>query len=204
MNDIVTKKNFFTMAERDDGNDVAFGTFRAHPLTDGHTDVGNIMTKNHKTVIIGIGSAQLSGVDGNPFNVEDRMAMWRNIFGDRIKLVPLADLGTCDPEEWVKYVLTKITNMGLPEPTNYYGGLENASWYRSHFHLDGEKITDNHKNKNGVIRQIHPMTRVTPISGTEVRNFIQLRMDIWKKYVAPVNHRLVEDKYPDHLRVPKK
>lgn len=208
MNDIVNTdvkvRNYFTNAERDDGNDVAFGMFRSQPVTDGHADVVNRMCRNHKTVIVGLGSAQTSGVEGNPFTVDDRMAQWRNIFGDRIKLVPVTDLGTCDPQEWVNFVINKITKVGLPEPTDYYGGLENACWYRSHFLLPGEKEANLHYTSKGVLRKIHVMTRETPISGTEVRNFIQLRMDVWKRWVPVVNHRLIEERYPEHLRIPKK
>lgn len=208
MNDVVDTtlklKNYFTKAERDDGNDVGFGNFRSHPVTNGHVDVVNTMIRNHKTVIIGIGSAQASRVEGNPFTVDERIAQWRNVFGDRIKVVPITDLGTCDPVEWVEYVINKVQKVGLPSPTDYYGGLENACWYRSHFNLPGEEVTDMHQTENGVIRRIHVMTRETPISGTEVRNFIQLRMDVWKRWVPAVNHRLIEDCYPDELRVPKK
>lgn len=196
-------KNYFTMAERDDEHDTAFGTFRSHPVTNGHVDVVNRMCRNHKNVIIGIGSAQLSRVEGNPFTVDERIAQWRNVFGDRVKLVPITDLGTCDPEEWASFVLNKIKKIGLPEPTDYYGGLENACWYRSHFHLPGEKETEQHRTEKGLVRRIHVMTRETPISGTEVRNFIQLKMpNIWRKFIPVVNWRIVQENYPKELCIP--
>lgn len=186
-----------------ENNDVAYGVFRGHPVTFGHTDIVNQMISNHKKVIIGIGSAQRHNEAGYPFNVEQRIQQWKNIYGERISYVPIVDLGTCDPKEWSAYNMEKLTKIGLPEPTDYYGGLENASWYRFHFLMDGQERTEDHVNAKGVLRRLHICTRNIPISGTEVRAFIELGMDNWKRWVPAVNHDLIETCYPKHLLVSK-
>jgi hypothetical protein len=39
------------------------------------------------------------------------------------------------------------------------------------------------------------------ISATEVRGYLQQRSDLWKKLVPAVNHKLIEETYPESFKV---
>ena len=61
--------------------------------------------------------------------------MLRNVFGDRIHIIELNDLGT-DPNtsDWIMYVIDKCKIQGIPAPNRYYSGcLKDAIWYRTYF-----------------------------------------------------------------------
>ena len=173
----------------------ALAIMRTQPLHKGHTGIADIMTGDYDTVIIGCGSADKPISIGNPFPIEIRMQMWRNIYGDRIKLVPLADLGaTRDTNEWCDYVLKKITGMGLPAPTDYFtGSPADAIWYRGRFFNKecGSPADDNAEDfmrrymPNGVFRQLHLVDRV--------QNYIPS--------ATAVNHSIVEENFPEDFKV---
>lgn len=116
---------------------LAIGRFQ--PLHKGHCRIINAMMQDCETVIVVIGSTQKSREEANPFNVDERMKMIKNVYGDRsrIKLVPISDIGQ-KPEDplnmWIDYVFDKIKKVSLPEPTDLYTGrLEDAVLYRGRF-----------------------------------------------------------------------
>ena len=194
----------------DPNTTVGFGIFRGVPVHNGHGDTANNMIFNHKEVIIGIGSANSKDLRRVPYSIEVRQQMWRNMFGNRIKFVPLADLGLVDyADEWYEYVLNKIAKLGLPLPTDYYSGSEvDAKWY-TNYHAGHDPIcTDAGTYKiyhnRGTNRRLHIIDRSkrVVISGSDLRTSIELRDDSWKQWVPRVNHDLVENEYPPQLRIP--
>lgn len=190
---------------------------RLQPLHKGHTKIINQMIEDCKTVIIGVGSVQKNKEKHDPWNVEERKSMLRNVYSDRIKIVPLKDLGT-EPgkDAWVDYVLDKIKKLGLPEPTDYYTGSESDGvWYESRFWKgdpeDPEARFDpwykgvRTKYGTGTVRRLNIIERTyneVP-SASELRGFMELRNPGWKKWVPAVNHEIVEQGYPEEFKVPK-
>lgn len=148
------------------------------------------MIEDCNNVIIGIGSADKSRTSHNPYTIEQRIQMVRNVFGKRVKVLPLEDIGLVTiTDEWLNYILTKIEKLGMPEPTDYYSGSEfDAAWYAHYFKGKYMHIIDRDGNP------------VPP--ATELRTSLQLRNNMWKECVPRVNWELVEENYPNDFRVP--
>ena len=193
----------------------ALAIMRTQPLHKGHCWIINEMLQSAETVIIGLGSCDKAGNRSNPFTGEQRIQQIKNVYGNRVKCLPLNDLGsTPDKSEWIDYVLAKIRGLKLPEPTDYYtGSPADAIWYDERFwnrDLVGHLYRDPHEghytnpNDYSTLRMLHVMDRaskVFPISATEIRAFIELRSDKWKPWVPEVNHQMIEELYPDEYLV---
>ena len=95
---------------------------RLQPLHIGHCRILTKMIMECETAILGLGSAQKSRELHDPWTVDERMKMVKNVFGDRLKIVPIVDIGAKAPSEWVNYLIEKITKLGLKEPTDYFTG----------------------------------------------------------------------------------
>src|SRR5690554_5504918 len=144
---------------------------RLQPLHEGHLKIINKMISSCQTAIIGLDSAQKSREKHDPWTVEERMTMIRNVYGDRVKIVPLNDLGASRPEEWVQYIFEKLSKLGLKEPTDYFtGSLADSVWYKFHF-ATGDYGVPTCYNKNGFLRKLHIIPRdQNPVpAATEIR-----------------------------------
>lgn len=191
----------------------ALAIMRTQPIHLGHTGIANIMINNYDEVIIGSGSADKPVSISNPFPIDIRLQMWKRIHGDRIKLVPLSDLGaTQDTNEWCDYVLKKIKGLGLPDPTDYFtGSPADAVWYRGRFfNKECNSPADDNTQEfierympNGVFRQLHLVDRDKNYipSATELRQFMVTRDDGWKRWVPAIIHDLVEEHFPEEFKV---
>lgn len=200
---------------------------RLQPLHRGHTKIINKMIEECQTAIVCLGSAQKSHEKHDPWTVEERMEMLRNVYADRIKIVPLVDLGATTPHQWVDYIIEKVSKLGLKTPTDYYTGSDaDAIWYRDHFAADWEAIqnsafsgmikdlTESFRryyvktdDEGGfTVRRLHVMDRNNnPMpSATEIRTWLETRTSGWKEWVPAVNHKLVGSTYPDEFKVPEK
>ncbi|MFA5489924.1 MAG: hypothetical protein WC284_12005 [Candidimonas sp.] len=200
---------------------VALAIMRIQPLHKGHTLLIQRMLEDNDVVIIGIGSAQLSGVMGNPFPWDIRKQMIDRVFGrrlpstdaiedlqpsDRLRIVPIADIGAMDDtSDWVNYVLEKIESMKMPLPTDYYGGSKiDARWYWPYF--VGESPIEYNSSEETIIdsgdRRIHLLNRDSNnfISATEIRTLIEMRDPEWKLWVPARIHDIVEEHYPGKFR----
>jgi len=161
---------------------------RFQPLHRGHTKSINVMVQDCETAIVCLGSAQKKREKHDPWTVEERMQMLKNVYGDRIKIVPLNDIGAANPDQWVSYIFDKLKKLGMKEPTDYYTGSEfDASWYEKHF-WRGLHILDREKSS-------------VP-AATEIRMSLELRNNIWRKWVPAVNHDLIWSTYPEEFKVP--
>jgi cytidyltransferase-like protein len=188
---------------------------RFQPCHQGHCRIINRMIEDCKIAIVGLGSAGVPRSRSNPFTVEERTIMLREIYGDRIKILPLKDLGaTGSTNDWIDYVLEKINRIGLPNPDHLYSGsLADASWYRNRFYMsnfspeelvstkDSQfRISDMHDKR--ILHVIDRETNSFP-SASEIRTFIELGNNMWKKYV-PVNlHIFIKQNYPSEFLVGK-
>lgn len=202
-------------------HNVGLAVVRAEPFG-GHGKLVNEMIWNNETVIIALGSAGAPITKRNPWNIETRQKMIRNVYGDRVKIIPLPDIGADQASnEWVDFVLSKIKKVGLPSPTRYYTGSEaDAIWYQDRFYhrdlsywkpgvaYNNTKIPEKGPNGNfytggDILRELLIIDRYqfNIPSATEIRTMIETRSDRWKQWVPEVNHELVESTYPDEFRV---
>lgn len=172
---------------------VGLAVMRLQPLHKGHCRfVLNPMIEMCETAIVGLGSAQESGTRENPFTVEQRIQMIRNVYGERIKIVPLHDLNSVKgTNEWVEYVVSRLTKLGLPEPTDYFSGsLADAAWYYSWFDKRNDKY-------------VHIADRATNeyFSGSEIRALLSFQRYAWLSHVPGVNVNLIEQGFPPDLMI---
>ena len=178
---------------------------RFQPLHLGHCATIHKMIQECQTAIVCVGSSQLSKEKNNPYTVEERMNMLRNVYGERIKIIPLADISAATQRQWVDYICDKVSKLGLERPTDYYTGSQaDAEWYK-HFFFNPKvsaftvDTIDEYKG-----RKLHIIDREKNVypSGTELRLFLETRNTGWKKWVPAVNHNLVESSHPEILKVP--
>ena len=190
----------------------ALAVMRTQPLHLGHTSIINHMVERCETVIIGLGSAQKKREKHDPWTIEERITMLRNVYADRIKIVPLNDLGLeYGAKAWCDYVLEKMLKLGLPDPTDYFTGSQaDGSWYKSSFHHDGTpelgvKLAQA-DGKPFIKRKLHILDRDKNIypPATEIRMFLELREELWRPWVPAVNHDFIMSTYPEEFKVPKK
>lgn len=193
-------------------SNVGLAVMRLQPLHSGHLRIINRMIANCDTVIIGIGSSDKSFTAHNPYTIEDRMEMLRNVYGNRIKIIPLKDLGLTEvTREWADFVISKIKKVDMPAPTEYWTGSEaDAVFYQEHFYTQkmireapGDPIP--YPRRSGFIGPLHIVDRGSnPVPpATEMRTFLQLHDDSWKQWVPAVNWDIVENNYPDEYRTKK-
>lgn len=184
-------------------NRVGLAVVRLQPLHNGHCRIIDSMIRAHHTVILGIGSTQKNREKDNPWTFEERKKMVHNVYGDRVKIIQLKDLGTTEKtNDWVDYVLDKIRKVGLQEPTDYYTGSKaDAVFYLGRFKLDDDSKDEHIFKENS--KRLHIIERTDTVipSATELRTFIELRNDGWKEWVPRVNWEIVENNFPEEFRV---
>lgn len=166
---------------------VGLAVCRLQPLHKGHCLIINQMIQDCETVILGLGSTNKKPDRWDPFTPDVRMQMVRNVYGDRIKIVPLVDIDAKNKSEWVEYVLAKLAKLGMREPTDYYtGSVSDSYWYTEHFtYTKTIQMVDRGKND-------------IP-AASELRTLIELGSRDWRNWVPKVNWRLIEENYPEDL-----
>jgi hypothetical protein len=192
---------------------VALMVARLQPLHKGHTRIINAMIEDFDKVIVGLGSTGRHSEPSNPWTQVQRQQMLRNVYGNRINIVPLQDLGaTQGGNDWCDYVLDKCAGMKLPEITDYFtGSYADATWYKGRFAAEDlslnevadPQIYSNFHTEEGLFCRLHVMERANnPVpSATELRTFLTTRSDAWREWIPAVNHELVESTYPERFKV---
>lgn len=208
---------------------VGLAVMRMQPMHNGHSELLSWMTRECEDVYVGLGSCDKSATRSNPLNFDVRKAAIQNVFGTRIKVFPLADLGaTTGTNDWADYVLDKVHKIGLKDPTDYYAGSKaDAMWYKDRFfneEISSKPMPRMHSSYPASVayfwyreqpwdrlkgdfcevdRRLHILDRnlnnCPP--ATELRSYIELGSDEWKQWVPRVNHQLIETNYPDKFKV---
>jgi nicotinamide-nucleotide adenylyltransferase len=178
---------------------IAFAAMRMQGFHVGHFNLISEMLRDNDIVIIGLGSTQIQRTMQNPYSPSERIQMIHKVFGktNKIKIIPLIDLGAVHKEEWVNYCMDEIEKRQLPQPTRYYGGCAtDVSWFTDAKNKDREnievKIIDRYQS--GLM------------SATEVRKSIantivnpDLTSQEWKKFVPECLHDFLIEKFPTEL-----
>lgn len=118
-----------------------------------------------------VGSSQESGTNKNPFSYEQRERMLRAVFGDRIEIYPLPDVGIGNVAGWGDYVLEQARAYTGEQPELAVSSRETrrASWYED----------------AAMTELIVP--RDIDISATDMRDFfLQDDRESWQRYTSPV------------------
>lgn len=143
---------------------------RFQTLHKGHVDMIERALAVCDRVGIFVGSAQESGTSKNPFSFELRKQMLERVFGDRIAVLPLKDIGVGNNSTWGDYVLDNAEKVFGRLPDLFISGKENrrTEWLMSD---RGVKIAE----------LIIPKT--IEISATVMRQFlIDGEKEAWQQY----------------------
>lgn len=99
----------------------------------GHSEMINKAVSLCKRVCIFVGSSQESGTAKNPFTYEMREDMLRSLFGDKIEIFPLPDIGVGNNSKWGDYVLGRSMELLGKYPDLIVSGKEErrSSWLES-------------------------------------------------------------------------
>lgn len=167
--------------------DCAFLCGRFQIFHKGHEELVNTALKMCDRILILVGSSQEVGTKRNPFDIETRIRMIKEVFPqDNIVVKPLSDLTNEDDitEEWGEYVIKNIKYHIYKTPElMIYGNDECRSrWFNK------ESIKD--------VTEIVISRSKLPISATMLRQcLISNDKETWFKYHNPRLH-----KYYDQLR----
>ena len=125
------------------------------------------------TVGVFIGSSQESGTAKNPFSYEVRESVLKKVFGDKISVYPLPDIGVGNNSKWGDYVLENVISRFGKTPDLLISGKEErrVSWFDS-------------TAGDGIAKLYVP--KVIDISATEMRSYlIDGDFESWKRYTNP-------------------
>lgn len=85
---------------------IIVGRFQTFHL--GHQDMIDKAAELCSTVGVFIGSSQEAGTEKNPFSYELRKSLLESVYGDRINIFPLPDIGVGNTSKWGDYVLDNV------------------------------------------------------------------------------------------------
>ncbi len=120
-----------------------------------------------------VGSANESGTNKNPFSYETRRDMLRLVYGDRIEIAPLDDIGVGNCAAWGEYVLDNAEKYFGALPDVAVSGKEarRVSW------LEGER--------GEKIAEIY-VPKTVEISASRMRELLARgEREEWEKYTDP-------------------
>lgn len=195
----------------------AFMIMRGQPVHRGHTKHIHYGIMNFDELTVGLGSVGRFDA-ANPFPFEIRKEMLRNIYGNKVRIVPLDDIGSeQDQNTWCDYVLSKLDKLNIPPPTDYFTGSHaDAVWYKGRFWdsanpnppvdlnpsywLDGMTAEQRSQTTPRLLHILDRSTNPVP-SATELRTYMATRNDGWKPWVPRVNHYLVEQHFPEEFKI---
>ena len=125
-----------------------------------------------------VGSAQESGTSKNPFPYALRREMLKRLFGDRVEIYPLPDIGVGNVSAWGDYVLENVQAQFGRMPDLLVSGKEarRLDWFDS---VRGVRIAELY------------IPKTIEISASQMRAFL-LADDRarWERYVDPRIHSL--------------
>ena len=91
---------------------------------EGHKSLVDYGLENCEKFVILVGSCDKSRTKDNPFTFEERKEMIQTIYGDKVIVLPVLDLGIGYVPQWGDYLINTIKfNVG-EEPDFYIGGSE--------------------------------------------------------------------------------
>ncbi len=150
---------------------------RFQMLHKGHEEIIEKSLELCEKTAVFIGSSQESRTEKNPFSFEERKEMLKTVFGDKIMVFPLPDIGVGNNSAWGEYVIKNVVGILGKKPDLLVSGEEERrnTWY------DGQNI-----------KQIF-IEKTVDISASKLREYIiNGDSESFKKYT---NEKLW-DKYP--------
>ena len=117
-----------------------------------------------------VGSSQESGTAKNPFTYEQREKYLRRVFGDKLEIYPLPDIGVGNNAAWGDYVIENVRARFGKSPDLLVSGKEErrVSWFDS---VDGVNVAELY------------VPKIIDISATAMRAWlVGGDRDSWQRY----------------------
>lgn len=146
---------------------------RFQTLHTGHEDMIHKAIALCDRVGLFVGSSQESGTFKNPFSYELRREMLADVFGDRVSIYPLPDIGVGNNARWGDYVLGQVEARFGRLPDLVVSGKEERrlDWFDS---IAGNGISELYVPKS------------TQMSASQMRQFFaDDDFEQWKAYTNP-------------------
>lgn len=161
----------------------------------GHESLVDTALKLCDRVLILVGSAQECGTERNPLNIDTRIRMLREIYGNDSTFIikglsDLTDENDIRPE-WGKYLLDNVDRYIYKKPeVMVYGNDEARSkWFDT---VDIRDVTEVIVNRGKI-----------PISATMVRSYMVAdNRREWQKWVNPKLHKIYNEIRDELMSVP--
>lgn len=177
--------------------DVGFVCGRFQTFHKGHEKLIETAKLLCDRVLIFIGSAQECGTERNPFNINTRTKMLREVYGygNDIMIYALADMTNENDitPEWGKYLIKHVKRYihKSPELMIYGNDDSRSGWF------DKETLENTAEliiNRNDL-----------PISGTQLRKLmVEDKREDWMRLVNPKLHKMYDELRAELLEVPRK
>ena len=147
----------------------------------GHESIINQALELCEEVLVFIGSSDKYGTTTNPFPYELRYKMLYDIFGNKVHIHPLPDLGVGNVPGWGDYVISNaIKVLGKPDLIVQGKEVKTNTWYKNYEDIHFLEVD------RGIV----------PINATTLRSFINDdKKEDFEKYTNSKIH-----KYYDELR----
>ena len=151
---------------------ILVGRFQA--LHTGHEQMIHTALALCDRVGIFVGSSQESGTANNPFSYETREGLLRLLFGNRVDIFPLPDIGVGNNAAWGEYVLQNVQQRYHRAPDLLVSGKETRriSWFDG---IGGLRISELY------------IPKTIEISASQMRGFFLADdRESWQRYTDPV------------------
>lgn len=157
----------------------------------GHESLVEKAFKFCDTILIFIGSSDKKNTAENPFSYEIREKMIKEIYGDKVIVKPLPDLGVGDVPAWGDYVFKNAKKYIDPVDYIFFGNeVKHNLWY-----------SEEH-SKNTVFQVLDRSD--IKISATEVRDaIIKDDREFFEKFTNPAIHKFYDELREILLKVAK-
>ena len=126
-----------------------------------------------ESVGVFIGSSQESGTAKNPFDYETRQRLLKKIYGDRVRVYPLPDIGVGNNSRWGDYVIDNVTERFGALPDLLVSGKEERriDWFDS--------------IKALTIAELY-VPKIIDISASQMREyFLSGNAEAWRRFSDP-------------------
>lgn len=139
----------------------------------GHQQMIQTALNTCDEVGIFVGSSQESGTEKNPFTYELREKLLRTLFGNKVHIYPLPDIGVGNNGKWGDYVLQNVVDRFGRKPDLLVSGREERrlDWFDSEA---GKSVAELY------------IPKTIEISASALRAFlIEDDRESWQAYVSP-------------------
>lgn len=104
---------------------LGFMVGRMQPIHKGHQQLIDFALELCDKFIILLGSSNESGTEANPLSFEERKSLIQKIYGNKIEVYPLVDIGIGYTNEWNNYLVNTVKfHCNGEVPDFYIGGVE--------------------------------------------------------------------------------